>query len=56
MDHGCTYWTWFYIIINVKGWKRKTYLTLEHLLTFVDSYESTKVGKSAKVYLSANVV
>ena len=35
---------------------QKTYLTLEHLLTFADSYESTKVDESAKVYTSVNVV
>ena len=36
------------IIINVKGGKRKTYLTLEYLLTFADSYESAKVDEFAK--------
>ena len=31
-------------------------MTLEHLLTFAYSYESTKVDESAKVYISVNVV
>ena len=59
INHSCRVdkWKWFYIMINMNVWKRKTYLILEILLIFTtDSYKFVKLFESSKVNINANEV
>ena len=59
INHSCRVnkCKWFYIMINMNVWKRKTYLILEILLIFTtDSYKSVKLFESSKVNINANKV